>query len=120
MTSAILIVAVFVVLMLCRFAFAVLHSRPLLRDIAAPYQRCKSASELGLLMLEQPCADVIAENPFGAFSDRIYLIGGSSRADASVAVAPVLAGQLGDHFSQRIFISPLHRPIALRGTPLTN
>jgi len=38
----------------------------------------------------------------------------------SCPVAPVLTGQLGDRFRQRLFIGSMHRLVALCGTPLTD
>jgi len=44
---------------------------------------------------------VIAENPFGAFSDRIYLIGGSSRAEKYLNYIVALTGatQTNNHYA---------------------
>ncbi len=80
MTGAILAVIMFLALMLWRSVFAVLHRRPLLREIAAPGRHYDNALEWRFRILERACAGVIAENGFDMGSDGVCLSGGRSRA----------------------------------------
>src|SRR5712692_1387404 len=80
MTGAILAVIMLLALMLWRSVFAVLHRRPLRREIAAPHRHYDNALEQRFLILERACAGVIAENGFDAIPDGVCLFEGRNRA----------------------------------------
>jgi hypothetical protein len=92
MTGAILAVIMFLALILWRFVFAVLHRRPLLREIAAPHRHYDNALEQRFLILERACAGVIAENGFDAVLDGVCLFDGRSRAKTYLCRVAALTG----------------------------
>lgn len=82
----------FLALMLWRSVFAVLHRRPLLREIAAPHRHYDNALEQRFLMLARACAGVIAENGFDAVPDGVCLSDGRSRAKTYLRRVAALTG----------------------------
>ncbi len=82
----------FLALMLWRSVFAVLHRRPLLREIAAPHRHYDNALEQRFLILERACAGVIAENGFDVVLDGVCLSDGRSRAKAYLRRVAALTG----------------------------
>ncbi len=82
----------FLALMLWRSVFAVLHRRPLLREIAAPHRHYDNALEQRLLILARACAGVIAENGFDAVPDGVCLSDGRSRAKTYLRRVAALTG----------------------------
>jgi hypothetical protein len=100
MTGAILAVIMFLALMVWRSVFAVLHRRPLRREIAAPHRHYDNALEQRFLILERACAGIIAENGFDAVPDGVCLSNGRSRAKTYLRRVAALTGatQMGNSY----------------------
>lgn len=78
--------------MVWRFVFAVVHRRPLLREIAAPGRHYDDALERRFCILERACAGVIAENGFDTVSDGVCLSDARRRAQAYLRRIVALTG----------------------------
>ncbi len=92
MTSAILTVIAVLAVMVWRFVFAILHRRPLLREIAAPHRHYDNGLQRRFLILERACAGVIAETAFDTGPDGVCLSDGRRRAKTLLRRAVALTG----------------------------